>query len=148
MKHLIWLLALLSAPLAASMYDFRHQDLRTGQIQTLAGYRGHDTLLLFFEPQCRWCARQAKVLQQLKQQCPNLKQVAMGINGNLPALRQALFSLGISSRGFKPDPAMLVQLGGIPATPVMLVMNAQGQLVSGFRGFVPLAKLKPQLCAT
>lgn len=97
MKRLaLGLLLLCAMPLQASQLtrDYQFQPLRGQEQQTLAHLEGQSAVLMFFEPECPWCVKQAAVLKKLHQLCPgHLQPVALGVNGNQLALKRALFRL-------------------------------------------------------
>jgi peroxiredoxin len=50
--------------------------------------RGGVSVLMFFVPECPYCDRQARVLNELQRECRDLHAVAIGINGDRRALQQ------------------------------------------------------------
>ena len=149
LRHLLLLLVCCAAPIQAAQLtrDYQFQDLR-GQAKTeLSHLEGAPTVLMFFEPQCPWCIKQASVLKKLHQKCTQqLHPVALGVNGNNLALKRALFRLNFPFEAYKAPANLLAEMGGIPATPILLLLDEHGVLVKGYRGYTAETELKKQLC--
>lgn len=150
MKRLaLGLLLLCAMPLQASQLtrDYLFQPLRGQEQQTLAHLEGQSAVLMFFEPECPWCVKQAAVLKKLHQQCPgHLQPVALGVNGNQLALKRALFRLNFPFEAYRAPMELVRDMGGIPATPILLLLDSKGQLIKGYRGLTGEAELQAQLC--
>jgi hypothetical protein len=102
---------------------------------------------MFFEPECPWCIKQAGVLRKLYQDCGQpIHPVALGVNGDSLALKRALFRLNFPFEAYRAPPKLLQEMGGIPGTPILLLLNAEGELFKGYRGYIEEAVLKAQLC--
>lgn len=127
--------------------DYQFQALRSPLSTNLSHLEGRPVALMFFEPECPWCIKQASVLRQLHQHCSqSIQPVALGVNGNNLALKRALFRLNFPFEAYRAPPTLLKDMGGIPATPILLLLNAKGELVKGYRGYTDEEELKSQLC--
>ena len=150
MQRILLLMLLCCAlPLSAAQLtrDYQFQALRGQQVTDLSHLEGQATALMFFEPECPWCIKQANVLKQLHQSCRQpIQPVALGVNGDNLALKRALFRLNFPFEAYRAPPALLQEMGGIPATPILLLLNTKGELIKGYRGFTDEAELKAQLC--
>ncbi len=145
------LLLLLSCvlPLQAAQLsrDYQYQELRGQKLTDLSHLEGKTTAMMFFEPECSWCIKQAATLKKLYQECDQQMQpIALGVNGNKLALKRALFRLNFPFDAYHAPMALLRDMGGVPATPILLVLNEQGELVKGYRGYTDSEELKAQLC--
>lgn len=149
LRILLLMLLCCALPLSAAQLtrDYQFQALRGQQVTDLSHLEGQAMALMFFEPECPWCIKQASVLKQLHQSCQQgLQPVALGVNGDNLALKRALFRLNFPFEAYRAPPALLKDMGGIPATPILLLLNTKGELIKGYRGFTNEAELKAQLC--
>lgn len=151
MQRILLLMLLCCAlPLQAAQLtrDYQFQALRGQQLTDLSHLEGQATALMFFEPECPWCIKQANVLKQLHKSCPQpIQPVALGVNGDNLALKRALFRLNFPFETYRAPPTLLQEMGGIPATPILLLLNTKGELIKGYRGFTDAAELKALLCS-
>lgn len=136
------LLLLLSCPLSAlasapDILGFQHENLRNGHTEALEGLRGETSFLLFFQPDCKWCLKQSKTLDKLLARCPgHLNAAALGVHASRHELKKELRRLRPGFPAYKTGEGMLNELQGVPATPVMLLADAQGRFARSFRGYV------------
>ncbi|KFZ36286.1 hypothetical protein HR45_17445 [Shewanella mangrovi] len=136
-------LLLLSSYVTAGtgLAQYSLKNLRSGEITDLATVTQGTVALMFYEPDCSWCRKQAQALTELQQQCGNVTPIALGINASRLALKKALFTLQFPFAGFMAPHQLLQDLGGIPATPITLVFKQQ-QLIGAFRGYQPATVLQ------
>ena len=151
----VWLVAVLGLfpALAAAdssapqLLGFEHKNLRSGEVTDLSQLSGKPVAMMFFEPDCSWCVKQARILDSLKQQCQgSFTPVMLGVHGNRMALKRVLFDLGVKLPAYKASKSLVRKMGGIPATPIMLVTDELGRYRRYFRGMTGPDKLKPLLC--
>ncbi len=129
------------------LLGFEHKNLRSGQVTDLKQLKGKPVAIMFFEPECSWCIKQARVLNQLQEQCnQSFTPVMLGVHGNFVALKRALFDLGVKLPAYRASKSLVKAMGGIPATPIMLVTDEQGRYRKYYRGLTKETKLKPLLC--
>jgi hypothetical protein len=145
------LACLLAGPLAANpLHDLDLAALDGSGRIALADYREHWLLLSFFEPECAWCHRQLKALEQLSARCSEtLQALAVGINGRDLALRRELRRARVTFPAARGSAALLERTGEIPATPWTLLLSPRGEVAATLRGFVreeQLAAAFPALC--
>lgn len=134
---LLWLLVFFTSShgcLAEDLSQYTLKDLRGGQSTSLAALPGDVVAVMFFEPECIWCRKQAQVLKHLHQQCNKVAPVALGVNGDRIFLKKALFNMQFPFPGYLAPNNLVNDLGGIPATPITLLLQNQ-QLVGVFRGY-------------
>ncbi|GIU42531.1 TlpA family protein disulfide reductase [Shewanella algidipiscicola] len=149
LRQIILMLVCCAAPLQAAQLTqgYLYQDLRSQKVVNLSHLEGHAIALMFFEPECPWCIKQARALRNLEQNCvARIHPVALGINGNNLTLKRALFRLNFPFEAYRAPRKLLTDMGGIPATPILLLLNAQGELIKGFRGYTEEVVLKELLC--
>lgn len=138
-------------------------DLRTGERRHIVPERDALTLLFLFEPQCRWCIAQSRELRALlspdmssgghpaseppsaAQPMRRLQLVALGVNGDRSALLDMLWRLKWQGPAFAATPGLLQQLGGVPATPLLVLLDSDGGYVAHFRGLTRASTLYPLL---
>src|SRR5210317_819288 len=87
---MLFLTLLIYRPVMAVDIDLMHYavaDLQTGESTSLEQFRGKPTILLIFEPGCRYCARQARILNGMLDNCSDFQAVAIGLNGSRRNLR-------------------------------------------------------------
>ncbi|WOT04190.1 TlpA family protein disulfide reductase [Shewanella youngdeokensis] len=137
---------LAAASHSPQLLHYQHMDLHKGQIQALDSLKGKPTLMMFFEPQCPWCLKQGKAFNSLLGQCPDdFNIVALGIHGDKASLKKAWWKMKLNFPGYLTGAAMLKDIGNVPATPITLIADEEGNLVSHLRGYVKLNALLPQL---
>ncbi|MGD8809235.1 MAG: redoxin domain-containing protein [Gammaproteobacteria bacterium] len=146
MKRLLigaWLLlAAAQAGADVDMLSYVLRDLRTSGEIDLEDYRGRIALLMFFEPDCEYCLRETRVINTLVADCPGLQPVGIGANGSRAALQQharrmrADFPVAQINEEFQDD------IGEIIGTPLLLISDHYGMLVTWLRGFQTEATLR------
>ncbi len=131
---------------ALELLGFEHANLKSGQLSTLDHLKGKPSLMMFFEPECPWCFKQGKAFNRLLAQCDNkVNIVAMGANADRSSLKKTLWKMHLNFDGFEAGPTMMQQVGQLPATPITLLLDEQGNLVSFLRGYVKDAQLQELL---
>lgn len=140
------LLSLCAQGQGASVLDYELRSLDALQSQQLAGYAGKPVVMLFFQPDCSWCLRQVRTLNELSGQCPGQFQaLAIGVNGDRRQLKAELRRLRPDFPAFQASPALLEDIGGVPATPFSLLGDDQGSVQGWLRGYIPADKLVASL---
>lgn len=145
------IILLCAAPLSAAQLtvDYQFKDLRGQTTSNLAHLHGKPVAMMFFEPECPWCIKQARVLKKLHQECEQqVHPVALGVNGDNVRLKRALFRLNFPFEAYRPPSNLVQEMGGIPATPILLLLDEHGVLIKGYRGYTAMDELKAQLCPT
>ncbi len=144
------LLTALSGPAnalaAGSPLDFRLEALRSGATETLDRLTGKPTFLVFFEPRCRWCAKQIEALQALREGCSKrFRAVAIGVHGDRAGYRRFLRRAEVELPAYRASPQLVAAIGGVPATPYSLFLEADGTPSHRLRGAIPAPKLRQWL---
>ncbi|HBR98370.1 MAG TPA: hypothetical protein DD979_13490 [Gammaproteobacteria bacterium] len=129
----------------ASWLDYSLKNLRSSQTESLLAYAQQPVAVVFFEPRCRWCLKQMRVLEALSEQC-RVQPMAIGLNGSVRDLREVLGRSGTVFPAFMASSRLLADIGGVPATPITVVIadGAQTKAVRGFRSADDLRPLLPQ----
>ncbi len=98
--------------------------------------------MLFFEPNCAWCFKQTKVINKALAACTKQFRVAgMGVNTHYHALRKAAWKLKPKFQTYQANQTMVVAMGGVKATPLMLLFNNEGQLLHHAQGYLDARQL-------
>jgi hypothetical protein len=114
--------------------DYRLRDLLSSDAMELDVFRGGISVLMFFEPDCPYCFRQARALKELQRECPDVEPVAIGLNGDRRALQQEAARMRAEFPVLEIDERLRHDIGKVEATPLMLVGNRSGMLVTWLRG--------------
>lgn len=113
----------------AMVIDLMHytvSDLRTGEPSTLDVFRGKPTVLLIFEPGCRYCARQSRILNRMLATCDNLQAVGLGFNGSRRRLLDFQDDLSPDFPAFMAEAELVYDMGEIVITPVLMLADSAG----------------------
>jgi predicted DsbA family dithiol-disulfide isomerase len=114
--------------------DYRLRDLLSSDAMELDVIRGGISVLMFFEPNCPYCFRQARVLNDLQRECPDVHPVAVGFNGDRRALQNEAARMRAEFPVLEIDERLRRDLGKVDATPLMLIGDRSGMLVTWLRG--------------
>jgi len=134
--------ALPAEAVSPDILGYQHENLLTGEVETLERMRGKSSFLLFFQPACKWCLRQSRVLDSLLLSCPGqLNAAALGVHGSRHELKREVRKTHPDFPAYMAGEGLLNELNGIPATPIMLLADAQGAYAGSFRGFVAAEQL-------
>lgn len=131
------LLALMTAQAGAAvdMLSYVLRDLSTTGDIDLEDYRGKITLLMFFEPDCEYCLRETRVINTLVADCPGLQPVAIGANGSRAALQQHMRRMRADFPSAQINEEFQNDIGEIIGTPLLLLSDHDGMLVTWLRGY-------------
>ncbi|MFA0809732.1 TlpA family protein disulfide reductase [Microbulbifer epialgicus] len=127
----------------SSLLDLELRSLTRPERTSLMLYRGQPALMVFFEPECSWCFRQVRAINQLLAQCPGQFQpLAVGTNGSRWALQAEYHRLRPDFPAFQVNSELLDKVGSIPATPFTLLIDRSGAPAGWLRGFTPKERLQ------
>ncbi len=130
----------------SSLLDFELRSLDAPESHGLHRHGGKPVVLLFFEPDCNWCLRQFLAVNDLAKRCgDSFRPLAIGVNGDRGRLRRELRRVQPRFPAYQASPELIAALGGIPATPVLLVGDAEGRLLNRLRGYVAPERLADEL---
>ena len=136
----------MSAARGAPLLDLKLADLQQSQyvslreIVNLHPINSEDTVILlsFFEPNCPWCYRQMKVFNRIEAACQHSVQpMVVGINGDARALRKEIRKAKVKFPALKANKQLMEQFS-VPATPLTLVIDSGGEVLTAIRGYIPL----------
>jgi hypothetical protein len=146
----------LAAPRASAevdILDYRLRELLSTDAMELDVFRGGISVLMFFEPDCPYCYRQARVLNELQRECRDLHPVAIGLNGDRRALQKEAARMRAEFPVLEIDERLQRDIGNVEATPLMLVGDRNGMLVTWLHGLQStdalralLRRVDPKLC--
>ena len=123
---------------APSLLEFELRSLEEPEVHQLSRYQGKPLVMIFFQPECNWCAKQIEAINKLRKQCHReIEAVAIGFGSNRTELRKELRRLRPDFPAYQASPKLIAEVGGVVATPVTLLGDSDGRFVSWTRGFVP-----------
>lgn len=129
-----------------SLLEYSLKRLDKPSSESLVGHRGKPVLMLFFEPECSWCFKQVRVINNLPSSCrESFTALAVGVNGGKSDLKRELQRLRPTFPAYQASPELIEDIGGVPATPFALLGSADGEFHSWMRGFMPESKLRAGL---
>jgi thioredoxin-related protein len=133
---------------AAGIFALMLKSLRTIEPIALNRYADKKLVLVFFEPECTWCARQIKMLEEINHFCGFAVQpVLIGTHGNRQALQAFLRRTQTQLPAFETSTALLKITGDVSSTPLTLIIDAHGAISEKIRGYSPDAPELKILCS-
>ena len=127
---------------APSLLEFELRSLAEPEVHSLERYKGRPVLLVFFQPDCNWCLKQFRVVNELSNQCDNFEAIAIGIHGNRSDLRKELRRLRPSFPAYQASPRLIDTLGDLITTPLSLLGDRDGNFVNWIRGYADQDQLR------
>lgn len=126
----------------AQAVPFALKTLRsTQEVSNLQG-NSLATVTMIYQPDCRWCKKQGKALEQAFEQCHTSMNIALvGVKGSARQLRKELKHYHKDIPAFIADGKFLRSIGGYQASPTTLIFDGKGELIAKNRGFIPKDKL-------
>lgn len=100
---------------------------------------------IIYQPDCEWCEKQAKDLSALSEGCETLTALLLGTKGSKRKLRASAAKMSASLPAFEASKPLLRKVGGVPATPITLVIDDDDQVVAQRRAYMPKAQLREVL---
>ncbi len=99
-------------------------------------HKDQATAIVVFQPHCAWCLAQFRLMNKLAKQ-DNLKgnYIAVGINGKRQDLLREYARSHSKLPAFKSTPNFYRTAKLDKATPVILVLNKQGQIIKKLKGY-------------
>ena len=131
-----------------SLLEFELRSLDEPEVHSLTRFAGKPLLMLFFEPDCNWCLRQVRAVNKLSTTCDgDFAAIAVGTGGSRAELKRELRRSRPAFPAYQVSPRLFDALGGIEATPLILVGGADGAFVTHVRGYTPAESLLETLNA-
>ncbi len=148
----VFSLALLLACAAAAaqgpdLLKYELKRLDTVATEDLERFRGTPVLMMFFEPECAWCLRQAREIERLTNHCTGVQPLVVGANGSRTALQAWLRRMAVDVPAYQISKRLSDDLGGVATTPITLVADASGTYRRYLRGYKKLDALLAALPA-
>ena len=134
-----------SNSLAVDLLDYSLKELNGVESQPFEQYRGSTVLMIFFQPDCTFCVKQSKVLNQIQQECSDFQAIAVGVNGSRADLQLELREMRATYPAYEISPALQAEVGKVVGTPLMLVADKQGQFTKHLQGYQKIDALIPVL---
>lgn len=127
---------------ADTLFDFEMKNLKTGKTEKLPLTSSAPTLLVFFQPDCKWCEKQIALVTQLQQDCQQpVQALAIGTLGGYRELKKEVRKQQISLPSYLASSRFISALGGINTSPVSVLFNTDGTVEWAARGYQKEAHL-------
>lgn len=104
--------------------------------------RDRPQVLMFFQPECRFCKTQALAMQRIQAACAEVSFELIGVHAGSAELARELKRYQITLPGWQASDRFLRQIGDIQTTPQTWVVLPEGGVVAKTRGMVVEATLK------
>lgn len=117
-------------------------DLRQAASAPLAQNKSVASIAMVFQPNCSWCKKQGKVMEQLLQTCADELNISIvGYKASYRDLRRELKHFGKTLPALEADRRFLASINGIAATPTTLFFDENGELLLKQRGYIQADQL-------
>ena len=122
-------------------FEYSQVDLGSAEAVQLTSNQSELYVVLFFEPNCSWCFKQTQVLNQYLRHCSNAVQIyGLGVNGNRQELKAESWRLRARFPLYMASDELIADLGKVDATPLTILFDDQGQVVTYVKGYLPYKK--------
>ncbi|NIW25540.1 MAG: conjugal transfer protein TraF [Gammaproteobacteria bacterium] len=142
-----------TATAEVDVLDYELRDLESPDTVDLAGFRGSVILLMFFEPDCTYCLRQTRILNDLISSCEGFQPIGVGVNGTRRALQGERRRLRADFPLLQVSAQLQAEVGDIIGTPVMLLTDTDGRFVTWAQGIQSrevlldlIGRIEPSAC--
>jgi hypothetical protein len=134
---LLPLIAFAAGAAPPDLLAYRMQVLPGAETVDLATFRGRPGVLFVFEPGCVWCRRQARLLNELPVRCAGdaLQVLGVGIRGSRASLLTEARALHPRFPLFEASHDFAGELDDSVATPLLLIFDGDGRIVTYARGY-------------
>nr|WP_280954585.1 thioredoxin fold domain-containing protein [Shewanella sp. WXL01] len=124
-----------------SVTQIELKDLR-GSSSAVSYDNSKPTVLMFFQPDCRWCKKQGKVMAKLLEQCGNkIHFNLVGDKGSRTKLKRELRHFADALPAQQNSKLFARKSGGVIGYPTTLVLDTNGEVLAKKRGAIEEAKL-------
>jgi thioredoxin-related protein len=130
----LWLPVAMSVSASISLFDISLRLLSHHPQASLQ--QNKPQLLMFYQPDCRWCGLQMQAMQVAQPACEEVVMQLVGIRGSERQLRAELRRHRSDLPAFFGSEIFVRQVGGVAATPMTLLLNAKGEEVRRYRGYL------------
>ncbi len=148
MKNKLLLFSILFS-LTASVYADEGVSLYEQSLSKLNGgidfeeLNGKSSAMVIFQPDCAWCALQVRTIKKLQDEEGLSKNyIAVGINGRHMDLKKEMMKSGIKLPSYRSTPTFKRIAGLKDETPVILIVDGQGQILKKLVGYQDETVLK------
>lgn len=130
---------------AVDLLDYQLKDLKSVETHDLEQYRGATVLMIFFQPDCPFCVKQSKVINEILAECPDFQAIGVGVNGSRSDLQLEAREMRSEYPTYEISPALQAEVGKVVGTPLMLIGNKQGLFTEHLQGYQQIDALIPVL---
>ena len=136
----IFFLMFVPRVIASSFFTYPVVDLNTAESLQLNG-EDQLSVVIFFEPNCSWCFKQTKIFNQYIKQCNTQANfIGLGVNAKRTALKKAAWKMKADFPVYMASDELLSATGKLPSTPLTLILDAKGRVVSHVKGYLNFEK--------
>lgn len=97
------------------------------------------TIVSFYSPDCSWCERQIKSLNQFQQDCESAWVISLiGIKGDKKSLHKVLRKTTNTLPAFIATPEFLTNFPELEATPITVFIQPDKKILAVKRGYMGL----------
>ena len=141
-RQLFLVLLLFPATLwGKGFFEYPQVDLDSAEAVQLTSNQHELYAVLFFEPNCSWCFKQTQVFNQYLRNCSNAVEVfGLGVNGSRQELKAESWRLRARFPLYMASSELVADLGKIDATPLTILFDGQGDVVTYAKGYLPYKK--------
>jgi len=120
-----------------SIYTHKMKRLQGYGTESLAGISTKPKVVVVYQPDCKWCAKQISDLAQFQHSCEGVfNTVLVGSRGSKRTLSLELKRFNSDFPAFAGSRKFLKVIGGVPATPITLFFNNKGELIGKNHGYL------------
>lgn len=147
LSKLFFYVILLLPHIASANLNLHQQSLKNltdNSLYTTQRLKGHSSLWLIFQPECRWCRPQAKSIRSAQISC-NIQALAVGTGAGRRRLQQELTHLNPSFPAVEANSQLKTELGQPIPSPLTLAIHEDGSIAGIIRGYLPPNALRAKL---
>jgi thiol-disulfide isomerase/thioredoxin len=112
------------------------KDLRSTH-STVSYHNDKPTILMFYQPGCKWCKKQGEAMASLQKQCGNsIHFTLVGDKGSRRELKRELRYFSDELPALQNTDTFARQSGGIIGFPTTLVIGNKGEILVSHRGMM------------
>ena len=140
------LLALFSTKsFAVDLLNYQLKDLKSVETHNLDQYRGNTFLMIFFQPDCPFCVKQSKVINEIQAECSDFQAIGVGVNSSRSDPQVDARKMRADYPTYEISAPLQAEVGKVVGTPLMLVADKQGVFTEHLQGYQKMDSLIPIL---
>ena len=117
-------------------------NLRTMSIEDALVSNHKPHLLMFTQPDCKWCKKEAEALSELAEKCSQQVNITiLGFKGTVIQLRREGRFYSPSIPFLRASKALLRQFKGVETSPSFVFLNQDSELLAKRVGYLQPSKL-------